>query len=98
MPLLDLNERGQVLASGALVAGAAGMTAIGLFAAFANATPLGHHAAKQRPRLSVAPHRLASVGPLAPGDRAERTVELRYGGRFAAVVLTTRVTRRSLLD
>jgi len=98
MRLLDRSERGHVLASGALVAGAAGMAAIGLFAAFANATPFGHHAVKQRPRLSVAPHRLASVGPLAPGDQAERTVELRYRGRFAAVVLTTRAVPGSLLD
>ena len=100
MPLLGHSGRqgrpGRVLASVALVAAAAAVTALGLCAGFANASPLGR-ASSHRPKLSVTPRGLGSVGALAPGDRAERTLELRYRGRFAAVVLRLRASGSSLL-
>ena len=72
------------------------MTALGLCAGFASASPLGK-VSSHRPRLSVGPRALARVEGLAPGDRAERTLELRYRARFAAVVLRTRTSGSSLL-
>ncbi|HKG43823.1 MAG TPA: hypothetical protein VKB10_06225 [Gaiellaceae bacterium] len=102
MGLLDRSVRGsrsqRLVLSFALVAAAAGLTALGLFTAFAKASRPGHSGAKQRPRLSATPAHLSHVGPLAAGDRADRTVELHYRGRFVAVVLRTAVLHRSLLD
>jgi hypothetical protein len=65
--------------------------------ALASARPLvtkGHH-----PRLAIVHRELAPVIKLAPGDSAQRTLELRYrgGGRFAAVVLRVKGLRHSLL-
>ncbi|MDX6506693.1 MAG: spore coat-associated protein [Gaiellaceae bacterium] len=104
MRLLDHSGRRisstRLHASGGLVLSAALLAALGLFATFADASSLGHiSTSKKRPRLSVAPHRVARVAALAPGDRAERTVELRYRGRgrFARVVLTTKNSGSSLL-
>jgi spore coat-associated protein N len=100
VPLLGHSGRqgrpGRVLASGVLLAAAVAVTALGLFAGFASASPLGRVSA-HRPKLTVKPHALARVGGLAPGDRAERTLELRYRGRFAAIVLKTRTSGSSLL-
>jgi hypothetical protein len=102
VPLLGHSGRrgrpGQLLASTALLVGAAGLTALGLCAGFANASPPaagGHH-----PRLSVTPRALARVGALAPGDQAERTLELRYRGtgRFTAVMLRMRSRNNSVLN
>lgn len=100
MPLLGHSGRqgrpGRVLASLATVVVAAAVTALGLCAGFANASPLGR-VSSHRPKLVVTPRVLGSVGALAPGDRAERTLELRYRGRFAAVVLRLRASGSSLL-
>ena len=100
MPLLGHSGRhgrpGRVLASVATVVTAAAVTALGLCAGFANASPLGR-VSSHRQKLSVTPRGLGSVGALAPGDRAERTLELRYRGRFAAVVLRLRASGSSLL-
>jgi hypothetical protein len=71
------------------------VTALALCAGFASASPTANH-----PKLSVTPRALARVGALAPGDRAERTLELRYRGtgRFTAVVLELRSRNHSLLN
>jgi hypothetical protein len=95
-----LDHSGRRSPSGALMLGAAGMAALGLFAAFANASPLGHiSSGKRRPKLSLTPRHVARIAALAPGDHAERTVELRYRGRgrFAVVVLSTRSRGSRLL-
>ncbi|HEX3266480.1 MAG TPA: hypothetical protein VHQ98_00695 [Gaiellaceae bacterium] len=79
----------------------AALTALGLCAGFANASLPGRVTARgHRPKLSVTPRALAHVGALAPGDRAERTLELRYrgAGRFAAVVLQMRSENDSVLN
>ena len=100
MPILGQNGRqsrpGRVVASIAVLAAAGALIALGLCAGFASASPLGRvsHGAH---RLSVTPHVLASVGALAPGDRAERTLDLRYRGRFAKVVLKTTTNGGSAL-
>jgi len=62
-------------------------SALCVCAALASVRPLvakAHH-----PRLTILHRALAPVTRLAPGDRAQRTLELRYrgSGRFAAVVL-----------
>ena len=72
------------------------MTTLGLFAGFASASPLGSFSG-HGPKLVASPRALGSVSALAPGDRAERTLELRYRGRFAAVVLSLRTRGSSLL-
>ena len=66
-------------------------------AALASARPLvanGHH-----PRLAIVHRVLAPVTGLAPGDSAQRTLELRYrgSGRFGAVVLRVKGLNHSLL-
>jgi len=100
MPTLGQNGRqgrpGRVVASVAVLAAAGALIALGLCAGFASASPLGR-VSRSAHRLTVGPHVLAAVGPLAPGDRAERTVELRYAGRFATVVLNTATKGSSLL-
>jgi hypothetical protein len=85
---------GRVLASVALVTA---VTALGLCAGFANASPLGR-VSSHNPTLSVTPRALGRIVALAPGDHAERTLELHYRGRFAAVVLTTRISGSSFSD
>ena len=100
MPILGQNGRqgrpGRVVASIGLLAAAGALIALGLCAGFASASPLGRvsHGAH---RLSVGPHALAAVDALAPGDRAERTLELGYRGRFARIVLRTTTRGSSLL-
>ena len=97
MPILGQNERpGRVVASIAVVAAAGALIALGLCAGFASASPLGRVSGSAH-RITVGPHALAAVGALAPGDRAERTLELRYRGRFATVVLKTATKGSSLL-
>jgi len=96
MPILGQNERpGRVVASIAVVAAAGALIALGLCAGFASASPLGRVSGSAH-RITVGPHALAAVGALAPGDRAERTLELRYRGRFATVVLKTATKGSSL--
>ena len=60
----------------------------------------GRPATRGRPRLVASPARLAGAQGIAPGDRIERLVQLRVRGkgRFAAVYLTVRARRSSLLD
>jgi hypothetical protein len=82
---------GRVVASIAVLAAAGA-----LCAGFASASPLAH-VSRNAHRLNISPHALAAVGALAPGDRAERTLELRYRGRFATVVLKTATKGSSLL-
>ena len=89
MPLL------RRLLTSALVVVAA--SALCVCAALASARPLvtkGHH-----PRLVIGHRALAPVIKLAPGDSAQRTLELRYRGRgrFAAVVLRVKGSSQSLL-
>ena len=100
MPTLGQNGRqgrpGRVVASIVVMAAAGALIALALCAGFASASPLGH-VSRNAHRLTVGPHTLAAVGPLAPGDRAERTLELRYRGRFATVVLKTATKGSSLL-
>ena len=100
MPLLGQNGRrgrpGRVVASIALLAAAGALIALGLCAGFASASPLGR-VSRGAHRLTVGPHVLARVGAFAPGDRAERTLELRYSGRFATIVLRTATRGSSLL-
>jgi hypothetical protein len=72
-------------------------SALCVCAALASVGPLatkGHH-----PRLTIAHRALAPVKALAPGDRAQRKVDLRYRGNggFAAVVLRVMGPSRSLL-
>jgi hypothetical protein len=72
-------------------------SALCVCAALASARPLvakGHH-----PRLAIVHRALAPVTRLAPGDSAQRTLELRYrgSGRFAAVVLRAKGLSHSLL-
>ena len=89
MPLLR-----RLLASALVVAAA---SALCVCAALASAGPL---AAKSRhPRLAIAHRALAPVKALAPGDRAQRKLDLRYrgSGRFAAVVLRVKGLGHSLL-
>jgi hypothetical protein len=89
MPLL------RRLLTSALVVVAA--SALCVCAALASARPLvakGH-----RPRLGIVHRALAPVTNLAPGDSAQRTLELRYRGRggFGVVVLRVRGLSHSLL-
>lgn len=89
MPLLR-----RLLASALVVAAA---SALCVCAALASVGPLatkGRH-----PRLAIAHRALAPVKTLAPGDHAQRKVDLRYrgSGRFAAVVLRVKGPSRSLL-
>ena len=89
MPLLR-----RLLASALVVAAA---SALCVCAALASARPLvtkGHH-----PRLAIVHRALAPVIKLAPGDSAQRTLELRYrgSGRFGAVVLRVKGLNHSLL-
>ena len=84
----------RLLASALVVAAA---SALCVCAALASARPLvatGH-----RPRLTIVHRALAPVTRLAPGDSAQRTLELRYRGRgrFAAVVLRVKGLSPSLL-
>lgn len=89
MPLL------RRLLTSALVVVAA--SALCVCAALASARPLvanGHH-----PRLVIGHRALAPVIKLAPGDSAERTLELRYRGRgrFGTVVLRVKGVTHSPL-
>lgn len=89
MPLL------RRLLTSALVVVAA--SALCVCAALASARPLAtkrHH-----PRLAIVHRTLAPVTKLAPGDSAQRTLELRYrgSGRFGAVVLRVKGLSHSLL-
>ena len=89
MPLLR-----RILASALVVVAA---SALRVCAALASAQPLvtkRHHA-----RLAIVHRTLAPVTKLAPGDSAERTLELRYRGRgrFASVVLRVKGSSHSLL-
>ena len=89
MPLLR-----RLLASALVVAAA---SALCVCAALASARPLvtkGHH-----PRLAIVHRALAPVIKLAPGDSAQRTLELRYRGRggFATVALRVKGSSHSLL-
>jgi hypothetical protein len=89
MPLLR-----RLLASALVVAAA---SALCVCAALASAGPL---AAKGRqPRLSIAHRALTPVQALAPGDRAQRKLDLRYrgSGRFAVVVLRIKGLGHSFL-
>jgi hypothetical protein len=103
MPLLDHDGRpnrlGRVLASLALLGCVAALTALGLCAGFASASPFGR-VAKHHPRLTIRHRAIAPIGALAPGDRAQRMVELRYRGtgRFTAVWIRPKIVRSSLLD
>jgi hypothetical protein len=72
-------------------------SALCVCAALASARPLvvkRHH-----PRLAIAHHALAPVTALAPGDSAQRTLELRHrgSGNFGAIVLRVKGPHRSLL-
>jgi hypothetical protein len=100
MPMLGQNGRqgrpGRVVASIAVLAAAGALVALGLCAGFASASPLGRVSGGAH-RLSVSPHVLTTASALAPGDRAERTLELRYRGRFATVVLKATTKGSSLL-
>ncbi|HSS81870.1 MAG TPA: hypothetical protein VLK24_11835 [Gaiellaceae bacterium] len=91
-----MPTQGRVGASIAVLAATGALIALALCAGFASASPLGR-VSRGAHRLTVGPHALAAVGPLAPGDRAERTLELRYHGRFAKVVLRTATKGSSLL-
>jgi hypothetical protein len=84
----------RLLASAAVVGTA---SALCFCAALASAGPLGKTGL--HPRLTVTHRALARVAALAPGDRAQRTIELRYrgSGRFSAVYLRTLGLSRSLL-
>ena len=103
MPLLDHDGRpnrlGRVLASLALLGSVTALTALALCAGFASASPFGR-VAKHHPRLTIRHRAIAPVGALAPGDRAQRIVELRYRGkgRFTAVWVRPKIVRSSLLD
>jgi hypothetical protein len=72
-------------------------SALCVCAALANAGPLAAKA--QHPRLTIVHRALAPVTSLAPGDRAGRTLDLRYrgGGRLGAVALRVSGLRRSPL-
>jgi hypothetical protein len=72
-------------------------SALCVCAALASARPLV--AKSQRPRLTIVHRSLAPVTRLAPGDSAQRTLELRYRGRgrFTAVVLRVKGLSHSLL-
>jgi hypothetical protein len=72
-------------------------SALCVCAALASAGPLGK--AGRQPRLTVTHRALARVAALAPGDRAERTLELRYRGRgrFSVVYVQALGLSRSLL-
>jgi hypothetical protein len=85
----------RLLASAAVVGTA---SALCVCAALASAGPLGK-AANRHPRLTLTHRALARVAALAPGDRAQRTLELRYrgSGRFTAVYLRALGLSRSLL-
>ena len=89
MPLL------RRLLTSALVVVAA--SALCVCAALASARPLV--AKRHHPRLAIVHRVLAPVTGLAPGDSAQRTLELRYrgSGRFAAVVLRVKGLSHSLL-
>src|SRR4029077_11004725 len=98
MPLLHHDGRpnrlGRVLASLALLGCVAALTALGLCAGFANASAFGR-VTKHHPRLTIRHRAIAPIGALAPGDRAQRVVELRYRGkgRFTAVWIRPRIVR-----
>lgn len=89
MPLL------RRLLTSALVVVAA--SALCVCAALASARPLV--AKRDHPRLAIVHPTLAPVTKLAPGDSAQRTLELRYrgSGRFGAVVLRVKGLSHSLL-
>ena len=89
MPLLR-----RLLASAAVVGTA---SALCVCAALASAGPLGKNA--RHPRLTLTHRALARATALAPGDRAQRTLELRYRGRgrFSAVYMRALGLSRSLL-
>jgi hypothetical protein len=89
MPLLR-----RLLASALVVVSA---SALCVCAALASARPLV--AKRQNPKLAIVHRALAPVAKLAPGDSAQRVLELRYRGRgrFAAVVLRVRGFNHSLL-
>ena len=89
MPLLR-----RLLASAAVVGTA---SALCVCAALASAGPLDQ--ADRQPRLTVTHRALARVAELAPGDRAQRTLELRYrgSGRFSALYVRALGLSRSLL-
>ena len=89
MPLLR-----RLLASALVVVAA---SALCVCAALASARPLV--AKSHRPRLTIVHRALAPVTKLAPGDSAQRTLELRYrgSGRFGAVVLRLKGLSQSLL-
>jgi len=91
-----MHMPGRVVASIAVLAATGALIALGLCAGFASASPLGH-VSRNAHRITVGPHALSAVAALAPGDRAERTLELRYHGRFATVVLKTATKGSSLL-
>jgi len=83
----------RLLASAAVVGTA---SALCVCAALASAGPLGKAG---HPRLTLTHRALARVAALAPGDRAQRTLELRYrgSGRFSAVYVRALGLNRSLL-
>jgi hypothetical protein len=72
-------------------------SALCVCAALASARPLV--AKNKHPRLSIVHRALAPVTRLAPGDSAQRTLELRYGGRgrFGRVVLRVKGLSHSQL-
>lgn len=90
MPLLR-----RLLASAAVVSTG---SALCVCAALASAGPLGK-APDRHPRLTLAHRALTRVAALAPGDSAQRTLDLRYrgSGRFSAVYLRALGGSRSLL-
>ncbi len=89
MPLLR-----RLLASALVVAAA---SALCVCAALASAGPLA--AKGLHPRLSIAHRALSPVKALAPGDRAQRKLDLHYrgSGRFGVVVLRIKGLNQSLL-
>ena len=72
-------------------------SALCVCAALASASPLV--AKRTHPRLTIVHRALAPVSRLAPGDSAQRTLELRYRGRgrFGRVVLRVEGPDHSLL-
>jgi hypothetical protein len=72
-------------------------SALCVCAALASASPLV--AKRTHPRLTIIHRALAPVSRLAPGDSAQRTLELRYRGRgrFGRVVLRVNGANHSLL-
>jgi hypothetical protein len=89
----------KLLTSIGTIAAAGGLVSLGIFTEGVDAADVAHRIDSSQPKLLVAGKIVAKTVGIAPGDRVERLLELRYGGSttFRVLTLTVRLKQTSLL-